>query len=54
MFSKTELDFLKGKLNISETYAQLLRHRTNKKVESLREIIPILTENGYQTVRYGI
>ena len=48
MFSKTELEFLKGKLKVSETYARLLRLRINKKVESLREVIPILTANGYQ------
>lgn len=36
MFSKAELDFLKGKLKVSETYARLLRYRINKKVESFR------------------
>ena len=48
MFSKTELDFLKGNLQVSETYARILHHRINKKVVSLREVIPLLTERGYQ------
>lgn len=47
MFSKTELEFIKGELQVSNSYARVLRYRINKKVESLREVLPHLIKNGY-------
>lgn len=54
MFSRVELEFLKGNARISEGYGRVLQHRINKKLESFREVLPLLIQRGYQiTLCYG-
>jgi hypothetical protein len=48
MFSKAELEFLKGKNEMSEGYTRVLHHRITKKLENFKEVLPFLIEEGYQ------
>ena len=48
MFSKKELDYLKGDIKPNKNYKKMLRKRINRKIRALlNEDIPILSKNNY-------
>ena len=48
MFSKKEIDYLKGNINPNHNYAKTLRKRINRKIrELLNDDIPLLKENEH-------
>lgn len=45
MFSKTEIEFLKGSTQVSDNYERSLTHRILTKLNSFEEMLPLLENN---------
>ena len=45
MFSRVELEFLNEKAQVNEGYRRVIQHRINKKLETFKEDLDILSKN---------
>ena len=45
MFSRVELEFLNEKAQVNEGYRRVIQHRINKKLETFKEDLDILSQN---------